>query len=57
MNVVATAPAEHAPWTAPAAPPSLCISTTSGTAPQRFCFFAAMYSSDSSPIGDEGVIG
>ena len=55
--MLATAPAETAPCTAPAAPPSLCISTTSGTAPQMFGRFAAMYSSAFSPIGDEGVMG
>ena len=36
VNVVASAPACSAPCTAPAAPPSLCISTTAGTVPQRF---------------------
>ncbi len=36
VNVVASAPACSAPWTAPAAPASLCISTTVGTVPQRF---------------------
>ncbi len=36
VNVVASAPACRAPCSAPAAPPSLCISMTSGTAPHRF---------------------
>ena len=36
VNVVVRAPAWRAPWTAPAAPASDCISTTSGTIPQTF---------------------
>ena len=36
VNVVARAPACSAPWSAPAAPPSLCISMTFGTVPQMF---------------------
>ena len=35
VNVVARAPRWTAPWIAPAAPASLCISTTSGTVPHR----------------------
>jgi len=57
VKVVASAPACSAPWSAPAAPPSLCISITSGTAPQRFSRPAADQASASSPIADEGVIG
>jgi hypothetical protein len=57
VNVVPSAPAWIAPWTAPAAPPSDCISTTCGTAPQRLGRRAAAHSSASSPIVDEGVIG
>jgi hypothetical protein len=57
VKVVVSAPACSAPWTAPAAPPSDCISVTSGTAPQRFVLPAADHSSDNSPIVDEGVIG
>ena len=57
MNVVASAPACNAPCTAPAAPPSLCISTILGTAPQAFGRSAADQPSASSPIGDAGVIG
>ena len=57
VNVVASAPAWSAPWTAPAAPPSLCISITCGTAPQAFGTPAADHASASSPIGDAGVIG
>ena len=34
VKVVVSAPACSAPWTAPAAPPSDCISMTSGTTPQ-----------------------
>ena len=36
VKVVVRAPAWSAPWTAPAAPPSDCISMTSGTMPQMF---------------------
>ena len=36
VNVVASPPPCSAPCTAPAAPASLCISTTDGTVPQRF---------------------
>ena len=57
VNVVASAPAWSAPWTAPAAPPSLCISITCGTAPHVLGTPAADHVSDSSPIGDAGVIG
>ena len=57
VNVVASAPAWSAPCTAPAAPPSLCISTTRGTPPQAFGTPAAAHPSASSPIGEDGVIG
>ena len=57
VNVVESAPACKAPWTAPAAPPSLCISITCGTLPHRFSFPSADHWSAHSPIGDEGVIG
>ena len=57
VNVVASAPACSAPCTAPAAPPSDCISTTFGTMPQRFLRPCADHSSASSPIVEEGVIG
>ncbi len=57
VNVVASAPAWRAPCTAPAAPPSDCISTTSGTWPQMFGRPFADHASANSPIGDEGVIG
>ena len=57
VNVVASPPACSAPWTAPAAPPSLCISTTDGTAPQRFGRWAADHASADSAIPEDGVIG
>ena len=57
VNVVASAPACRAPCTAPAAPPSDCISITCGTWPQRFGRPSADHSSASSPIADDGVIG
>ena len=57
VNVVHRAPACSAPWSAPAAPPSLCISITCGTTPHRFVFPAADHASACSPIGEEGVIG
>ena len=57
VNVVVSAPVCSAPCTAPAAPPSDCISTTSGTVPQRFSCRDADHSSACSPMGDAGVIG
>ena len=57
VKVVVSAPACSAPWTAPAAPPSDCISTTSGTMPHRFLRPCADHSSLSSPIDELGVIG
>ena len=51
------APVCSAPWTAPAAPPSLCISITVGTVPQMFGFCSADHWSAHSPMLDEGVIG
>ena len=57
VNVVASAPACSAPWTAPAAPASDCISMTLGTRPQRFGRWLADHSSANSPMGDAGVIG
>jgi hypothetical protein len=57
VNVVARLPACSAPWTAPAAPPSLCISTTVGTDPHRFGRCAAAQASAFSAMLDEGVIG
>jgi hypothetical protein len=57
VNVVAREPVVSAPCSAPAAPPSLCISATVGTVPKTFGRFATAHESDHSPIGEEGVIG
>ena len=57
VNVVVIDPDCSAPWTAPAAPPSLCISATRGTVPHRLGLFSAAQASACSPIGDDGVIG
>ena len=57
MNVVQRAPAVSAPCSAPAAPPSDCISITEGTSPQRFGRPLADHSSASSPIEELGVMG
>ncbi len=57
VKVVASAPLSSAPCSTPAAPASLCSSTTSGTWPHRFCRPAALQASASSPIGEAGVIG
>jgi hypothetical protein len=57
VKVVVSAPACSAPWTAPAAPPSLCICCTTGTLPQRLGTPAADHSSASSAMGEEGVMG
>jgi hypothetical protein len=57
VNVVASAPAASAPCTAPAAPPSDCISTTSGTPPHRLVRRSGAQASACSPIADAGVIG
>ena len=57
VNVVESDPVCSAPCTAPAAPPSLCISITWGTLPQAFGTFSDDHWSAHSPIGDEGVIG
>jgi hypothetical protein len=57
VKVVVSEPVCNAPCTAPAAPPSLCISTTAGTVPQMFGFPADDQASADSPMGDEGVMG
>jgi hypothetical protein len=57
VKVVASAPAWRAPCTAPAAPPSDCISTTLGTLPHTFARPFADHASACSPIAEEGVIG
>ena len=57
VKVVLRAPFWSAPCSAPAAPASDCISTTSGTLPHRFGRPAADQSSQCSAIGEAGVIG
>ena len=55
--VVVSAPDCRAPCTAPAAPPSLCISCTTGMLPQMFGRPLADHSSASSAMVEDGVIG
>ena len=57
VKVVASDPFCSAPCSAPAAPASDCISTTSGTCPHRLVNPAAAQSSQCSPMGEAGVIG
>ena len=57
VKLVARRPPSRAPWRVPAAPPSLCSSTTVGTWPHRFVRPAADQASLSSPMPDEGVMG
>ncbi len=57
VKLVASAPDCTAPCSAPAAPASLCISETTGTAPQTFGRRSAIHASASSPIEDDGVMG
>ena len=57
VKVVVSAPDCSAPCTAPAAPPSLCISCTTGTLPQMFLMPSADHSSASSAMVEDGVIG
>ena len=57
VNVVASAPVWSAPCSAPAAPPSLCISITSGIAPHRLVRPVADHASANSAMSEEGVIG
>ncbi len=57
VKVVVSDPPWSAPCSAPAAPPSLCISTTVGTPPQMFARPLLDHSSASSAIAEEGVIG
>ena len=54
VKVVVSAPACNEPWTAPAAPASLCISTTSGTVPKMFLRPAAAQASGNSPKPGRG---
>ena len=57
VKVVVRLPACNAPCTVPAAPPSLCISITSGIFPQIFFMPFAAHSSASSAILLLGVMG
>ena len=57
VKVVVREPACSAPCTAPAAPPSDCISVTLGTVPQTFFLPLADHSSAHSPMLEDGVIG
>ena len=57
VKVVASAPLCKAPCRAPAAPPSLCISTTVGTVPHKLGRCSLDHLSASSAIGEDGVIG
>ena len=57
VKVVAMAPASAAPWRAPAAPPSDCISTRFTVWPNIFFLPAAAHSSTFSLMGEEGVMG
>src|SRR5262245_41107454 len=57
VKVVESAPACNAPCTAPAAPPSDCISAISGITPQRFVLPLLAHSSHTSAMGELGVMG
>ena len=57
VKVVVSAPACSAPWIAPAAPPSLCISTTLGTVPQALGRSSVAHCPAHSAMGEEGVMG
>ena len=57
VHGVVSAPVCSAPCAVPAAPPSLCISTMSGTWPQIFGLPSADQMSAISAIGEDGVIG
>ena len=57
VKVVVRLPAWSAPWTAPAAPPSDCISMTEGMVFQTFSFPWELHSSAHSPMFEEGVMG
>ena len=50
-------PASQAPWTAPMAPASDCISTSRTGWPNRFFRPWALHSSVCSAMGEEGVMG
>jgi len=57
VKLVARAPEVSAPCSAPAAPPSDCISMTLGTAPHRLGRCCDAHSSANSPMLEEGVMG
>ena len=57
VKVVASAPACSEPCSAPAAPPSLCISITVGTVPHTLGRRSLDHWSASSAIVEDGVIG
>jgi hypothetical protein len=57
VKVVVKAPPWSEPCTAADAPPSDCISITSGTTPQMLVLPWADHSSANSPIFEDGVIG
>ncbi len=57
VKVVARAPRMAAPWSAPAAPASDCISMTSGTTPHRLGRPSVAHWSQCSAMAEAGVIG
>ena len=57
VKVVDRQPDWSVPWQTALAPPSLCISTTVGTLPQRLACPREDHSSANSPMLDEGVMG
>ena len=57
VKVVPMTPFVTAPCSAPAAPPSDCISTTRGTPPQMFVRPAALQASQLSAMAELGVMG
>ena len=57
MNACSQRPSLKRTMQSPAAPPSLCISMTVGTAPQMFLRPSSSTGSAHSPIGEAGVMG
>ena len=57
VKVVVMEPVWRAPCTVPAAPASLCISTTLGMVPHRLGRPSDIHASAHSPIGEAGVMG
>ena len=57
VKVVVSAPAAREPCTAPAAPPSDCISAMRTFWPKRLSRPCAAHSSATSAMGEEGVMG